>query len=405
MGQSPTRVSAVRVPGPLAPVAEVFEEGLKAAGHRPSTLVSQMRVVADLSRWLEEEAMTAADLSNERIERFIVARREAGRVSPPSRRALGALVKMLEQAGVLAADEPTAAISPTDAVLESFRHYLLDERGLASLTAAAYVHRARRFLAGLASFDKLAELTARDVTDAVLRESTSAAPASTQFFVAALRSFLRFCFLEGLTAYDVSAAALGLTVRRSSPLPRGISRSDADALLKSCDLRRSTGRRDYAIVLILLRLGLRAGEVSALTLEDIDWRAGQVVVHGKGGRVDSLPLPNDVGDAIAGYLRRGRPKSKRREVFLSSLAPVEALGRGGVSRVVRRACQRADIAPIGSHRLRHTLACDMIAAGAPLPEISQILRHRHMSTTAVYARVDLDALRSLAQPWPGVRHD
>lgn len=291
--------------------------------------------------------------------------------------------------------------STADAVLGAFGQYLFDERALASLTVGSYVLRARRFLAGLPGGEQLAELTTKDVTAAVLRESASASPASMQFFVVALRSFLRFCFLEGLTPVDLSAAALGLRVRRRSPLPQGISRSGADALLKSCDRRRSTGRRDYAILVVLLRLGLRAGEVAALTLDDIDWRAGQVVVHGKGGRIDSLPLPNDVGAAMAGYLRRGRPASERRELFLTSLAPVGAISRAGVSRVVRRACRRAGIAPIGSHRLRHTVACDMVAAGVSLPEISQVLRHRHLSTTAIYARVDLAALRAVAQPWPG----
>jgi site-specific recombinase XerD len=192
-----------------------------------------------------------------------------------------------------------------------------------------------------------------------------------------------------------------VTVRRRSLLPRGISRSDADALVESSDRRRPIGRRDYAILLVLLRLGLRASEVSALSLDDVDWRAGQVLVHGKGGRIDSLPLPENVGKAIAGYLKWGRPRSEHREVFLTSLEPIAPMGRSGVSRVVRRACGRAGITPIGSHRLRHTLACDLVVAGVPLPEISQVLRHRDIATTAIYARVDLDALRKLAQPWPG----
>lgn len=290
----------------------------------------------------------------------------------------------------------------TEAVLESFRRYLLSERALAPLTVEAYTLRVRRFLSGLAGREELAGLTTRAITDAVLKEAVSFAPASTQFYVVALRSFLRFCFLEGLTPFDVSAAALGLRGHRHrSPLPLGISLSDADALFKSCDLRGSVGRRDRAILLLLLRLGLRAGEVAGLTLDDIDWRSGQIVVHGKGGRVDSLPLPNEVGTVIAAYLHRGRPKSERREVFLASIAPLEPLGRSAVSHVVRRACQRAGLDPIGSHRLRHTVACDMIAAGASLPEIGQLLRQRDISTTATYARVDLEALRQLAQPWPG----
>jgi integrase len=171
-------------------------------------------------------------------------------------------------------------------------------------------------------------------------------------------------------------------------------------LLDSCDRSRTAGRRNYAVLLLLARLGLRAGEVAALRLDDIDWRAGQFVVRGKGSRLERLPLPVDVGEAIAAYLEQGRPRTRRREVFLSLDASVRGLGYMAVSSVVRRACQRAGIPPQGAHRLRHTLAVDMMAAGASLPEIGQVLRHRTVSATAVYARVDLDRLRTIAQPWP-----
>lgn len=172
-------------------------------------------------------------------------------------------------------------------------------------------------------------------------------------------------------------------------------------MLGSCDRRRSDGRRDYAVLVVLVRLGLRAGEVARLALEDIDWPAGEIVVHGKGRREDRLPLPVDVGEAIAGYLQRGRPRTSRREVFLRALAPVGPLGRGGVSSIVRRACRRAGIAPVGAHRLRHTLACALVAVDAGLPEIGEVLRHETISSTSIYARVDLETLRSVAQPWPG----
>jgi len=290
--------------------------------------------------------------------------------------------------------------SATGTLLASFGTYLVGERGLAGSTAAAYVERARRFLAGCLAGGGLGGLTAADVTRAVLRESEAVSVGSAQYFVAGLRAFLRFCFIQGLVAADLSAAALAVTGRRRSPLPQRISRADGQALLKSCDRRCAVGRRDFAVVLTLLRLGLRAGEVAALSLDDIDWRAAEVVVRGKGRRTDRLPLPADVGAAIAGYLRRGRPKTTRREVFLTALAPVRPLGRGGVSSIVRRACRRAGLAPVGAHRLRHTLACDMVGVGVPLPEIGEILRHRSIASTAVYARVDLDRLRLLAQPWP-----
>lgn len=401
MGKTMTRAGTVHVRGPLAPFAATFKAELEASGYTPLSTASVMRVVAHLSHWLEGEAMDVADMSRERIEQYIRARCRDGYVTPPPGRALVVLLGVLEAAGAVAVSQPTMPVSAADALLASFGDYLLDERALAPSTASAYVERARRFLAGRPGAKRLDTLNTRDITDAVLRESAAGSIGATQYFVAGLRSFLRFCFVEGLIPTDLSAAALTATGRRSSTLPRGISRADADALLVSCDRRRADGRRDYAIVLTLLRLGLRSSEVAALRLDDIDWRAGLVVVHGKGRREDTLPLPDDVGSAIAGYLQRGRPKTDQREIFLRTLAPIEALGRGGVSSVVRRACTRAGIPPFGSHRLRHTLACEMVAAGVPLPEIAQTLRHRSLSSSAIYARVDLDRLGTLAQPWPG----
>jgi site-specific recombinase XerD len=202
-----------------------------------------------------------------------------------------------------------------------------------------------------------------------------------------------------LICTDLSGASLPVTGRRRSVLPQGISPADAKALLGSCDRRTAEGRRDYAVILILLRLGLRACEVAALRLPDIDWRAGQITVHGKGQRVDELPLPGDVGAAIAAYLH-ARPRTDRREVFLRVTAPRTGLDRGGVSLVVRRACVRAGLPPCGSHRLRHSLACDMVRAGVPLQAIGQVLRQRDAASTSIYARVDIEQLRTVARPWP-----
>jgi integrase len=171
--------------------------------------------------------------------------------------------------------------------------------------------------------------------------------------------------------------------------------------LNSCDRRSALGRRDYAIVILLARLGLRRAEVAALRLDDIDWRAGELVVRGKRSRSDRLPLPPDVGRAIAAYLQRGRPLSPRREVFLTGRAPLGPVAAGTVASTVRRACRRAGIPEVGSHRLRHTAACDMVSAGVPLVQVAQVLRHHSLQTTALYARVDLGRLRLLAAPWPG----
>jgi integrase len=263
------------------------------------------------------------------------------------------------------------------------------------------VRDARRFLDGLTPGRGLAGLAAGEVTGAVLRESAAVSVSAARNFVCALRAFLRFCLLEGIVAADLSGAALFVGGRRSSPLPHGITRADAAALLASCDRRTGIGRRDYALLITLLRLGLRRGELAVLRLDDIDWRRGELVVHGKGGREDRLPLPADVGEAIAGYLRRGRPATDRQEVFLRARAPIAPMNAATVSSTVRRACRRAGVAEVGSHRLRHTVACEMVAARVPLAQIGQVLRHRSLQSTAIYARADLDQLRELAQPWPG----
>jgi integrase len=256
-------------------------------------------------------------------------------------------------------------------------------------------------LDGLGSIEVLADVAAAQVTEAVLERSAAVSVSTTQNYVASLRAFLRFCFLEGLVDSDLSEAALAITGRRRSSLPRGIAKQEAEALLSSCDRRTAIGRRDYALILTLLRLGLRRGEVAGLSLDDIDWRAGELIVVGKGGRRDRLPLPTDVGEAIAGYLQRGRPRIDRREIFLRARAPFEPIAAGTVASTVRRACRRAGVAEVGAHRLRHTVACEMVAAQVPLPQIAQVLRHQSLQSTAIYARVDLEALRGLAQPWPG----
>lgn len=402
MGRPISRVSKVVVSGPLAPFVAAYVSKLEGRGYTPLTTVNALRMMALMSRWLEGSGLTVADLNSTRVDQFVEARRAAGYTLSCSGRSLVSLVEMLVEAGVVPVPvEPAApASSGIDVLLDSFRCYLLKERALADSTAAAYVSRAGRFLAGIGGRG-LDEVTASDVTAAVLREADVVSVGSTQFFVVALRSFLRFCFIDGLIEVDLSAAALAVTGRRRSSLPQGIAKADADALLASCDRRRSDGRRDYAVLLSLLRLGLRASEVAGLRLDDIDWRAAEIEVRGKARRVDRLPLSADVGAAIAGYLERGRPPTTSREVFQRTLAPIGALGRGGVSYIVRRACARAGVTPIGAHRLRHTVACEMVAAGVPLPAIGQVLRHRSLSSTAIYARVDIGQLRGVAQPWLG----
>ena len=398
---SPTKVANIRFRGPLAPLANELEARLRCAGYTPLSTASVLRHYSHLSRWLADNDLGAGDLSPTVVESYIVDRRESGHASARSAASVAPLMAMLAESGVLVLGEPPEPATPDEELLTSFEHYLHAERALASQTIGAYVARARRFLEGRGGVAGLSSLAAGDVTAAVLREA-EVSVGSAQYFVAALRAFLRYLFLDGLLERDLSSAALAVTGRRRSSLPIGITRSDALALLGSCDRRRNIGRRDYAVLTVLLRLGLRASEVAALGLDDLDWRVGQITVAGKGGRVDRLPLPADVGEAIAAYLQRGRPRGHSRRLFLRAVAPTGPLGRGAISLIVRHACRRAGLAEVGAHRLRHTAASEMLAAGAPLEEIGQVLRHASIASTANYARVDLATLRAVAQPWPAV---
>ena len=403
MGVPVSKVVKVRVRGPLASFVPAFTSVLKELGYTPLSIMNELWMLAAFSSWLEDKGLGAADVTATLNREFVAGWLSAGHVVVYPPRFFATITRILVDRGVIEVEhEVPEEGAPVDVLLASYGAFLLVERGLATCTAAAYVLRARRFLAGQVTDGDLAKLATRDVTEAIRVEAARVSVGSTQFFVVAVRSFLRFCFLEGLIPTDLSGAMLTATGRRRSPLASGISASDATKLLESCDRRSNEGRRDHAVLLLLLRLGLRASEVSGLVLEDLDWRVGLVTVHGKGHRVDQLPLPEEVGAAITAYLQRGRPHPcPHREVFLRSVAPIVGLGRGGISCIVRRACCRAGVPPVGAHRLRHTLGCEMVNAGVPLPEIAQVLRHRCLTSTAHYARVDIDGLRALARPWPG----
>jgi integrase/recombinase XerD len=402
MGKPSSRVSRVLMRGPLAPFADAFRNELLARGYTPLTAVIQVRQAGRLSIWLDEHGLGTADTDEDRIKGFLDFQRAAGRHrSQWSRPGLLCLLDVLRHAGAAPAARPPGPASDNDLLLQAFGFHLEAGRGLAAGTVQGYMGHARRFLDGFAPPGGLAAVTAADITAAVLAESGRVSVSAVQYFISGLRAFLRFCFAEGLVPADLSPAVLSMTGRRRATLPLGISRDDAAALLDSCDRSSPTGCRDYAIVVTLLLLGLRGGEAAALALDDIDWRAGEITVRGKGGRSDRMPLPADAGEAIAAYLRDGRPPSGCRAVFLGARAPFSPATTRIVSSTVRRACRRAGIPEIGSHRLRHTTACEMVFAGVPLVEAAQVLRHRSLQTTSLYARADAGRLRELALPWPG----
>jgi integrase/recombinase XerD len=319
-----------------------------------------------------------------------------------SSQSLALPLEYLRELGVVPVPAPPLAQGPCEELLAEYRRYLLVERQLSEHTVLdAYVPAARLLLEGWERLDGLGpeRLSAADVSMFVARECPKRSVSAARDLVCALRSFLRYLHLAGVIEAPLVWAVASVADLRDRTLPRGVEPTVVRELLASCDRRTLVGRRDHAILLLLSRLGLRAGEVAAITLDDLDWGGGLLLVHGKGSRQDLLPLPVDVGEAIVSYLRR-RPRCECRGLFVRVNAPRGRLNRSTVAWVVRAACDRAGLPRVGAHRLRHTAATEMLRHGASLVEIGQVLRHREPKTTAIYAKVDRRALSALARPWP-----
>jgi integrase len=400
MGKPKSRVCNVIVPGPLGQYAPGYRTWLLDRGYAPLTTVSQLQLMAHVSRWLEREGLTATVLAGQEPGRFLAVRHAAGIRKPRTMAGLRPLLDYLGGLGVLPQEPPDPPLDAASVLIAEFAEYLRSERGLAPMTVGAYSSRAARFLARYAPGGDPGVIAPGDVTAAVLADASGLSAGSGQHLACALRAFLRYCHVRGLVAADVSAAAMGVTGRRTTMLPRGLEPGQVEALLASCDRDEPVGKRDYAVILLLARLGLRAGEAARLRLDDINWRAGEIGIRGKGGRHDVLPLPADVGAAIAAWLRDRRPAVPFREVFTSAFAPARPLAGSSAGWIVRRACERAGLPACGAHRLRHTAACAMIGAKVPMAGIAQAMRHRSHAATAVYARAGIDRLRPLARPWP-----
>jgi site-specific recombinase XerD len=395
--------SRVRVSGPLEPFALGFAGWLEQVGYTENSAGGQLRLMAHASRWLEAQGVGVGALGDV-AERFAGERRAAGYTNYVTARALGPLLGYLRRIGATPHAPVLEPATPAEVLLERYQRYLTVERGLVPGTGVDYAHAVRPFLEQRSAGGTLdlEHLTARDVTAFVVARCRSQARGSAKLTVTALRSLLGFLHVEGDIPCSLVGAVPSAASWRLSGLPRALEPEQVQQLLGSCDLASRTGRRDFAILTLLVRLGLRSGEVAALQLQDVDWRGGELVVLGKGRRSERLPLPVDVGEAISTYLRNGRPGSAQdRSLFVRIKAPHRGLTSAGVTQVVVIAGRRAGLGSIHAHRLRHTAATRMLAAGAPLHEIGQVLRHREALTTAIYAKVDRDALRPLARPWPG----
>jgi len=400
-----TKPSWAKVTGPLAEYADGFQAELFRLGYTPLTAACQIRLTAHLSRWMTAEGLSAQDLDMPTAERYFAARRLAGYANERTSEALGPLLGYLR--GLRAAQLPPAEpATETSLLLARFAAYLASERGLAPATVALNVRLARPFLQQRAlergGHLDLARLTAAEVRAFVLGQARKQ-PRSAKRIVTALRSLLRFLHVDGVLAVPLAGAVPSPAGHALAGLPRALEPGQVQAMLGSCDPATATGRRDRAVLLMLSRMGLRAGEVAGLGLDDIDWRRGEITVLGKGSRRDRLPLPADVGAAIVAYLRDGRPAGALdRTVFIAAQAPREALSYAGITTIVAGAAARAGIpGPVHAHRLRHSAATAMLRGGGSLTEIGQALRHARPATTAIYAKVDVGALRPLGRPWPG----
>lgn len=394
------------ISGPLAAFADGYASELTRIGYAPESVRLQMKVFADLNHWLSQQRMVAADLRSGNLDRFLRDRRAAGHTKYTTFKAVRPILEYLQQLQAAPQETKDATAGPVEVVLEQFWRYLTIERALATATARGYLTMVRPFLICRLSADglplDLERLSAADVVSFVVARCPRQSRGAAKLTVTALRSFLGFLHLGGVIDSSVVSAVPSVAGRRLVGLPKGLESDQVRRLLASCDNATRRGCRDIAILIMLVRLGMRSGEVAKLRLGDIDWRAGEIVVRGKGSVVERVPLPTDVGRAVAAYLRHGRPSSAQgRTVFVRVKAPHRHLSPCAVSNVVAEAAQRAGLGQIRAHRLRHTAAMQMLRAGASLPEIGQLLRHRRVLTTAIYAKVDRDALRTITRPFPG----
>ncbi len=390
-----SRATRVRVRGPLGPYADGFRAELAALGYKPSSAAGQLQVMAHLSRWLVDRGLHGHELTSSVVEEFLRARRVAGYGQWLSSRGMAPLLDYLREVGFAPVCSPAVADSAVEVLLAAYRAYLIEERGLAASTVRNYVDVARQFVSEYCASGRtnLCGLTAAQVSEFVLAGCRTRCVGSAAILVVGMRALLRYLHLAGVTQTGLAGAVPSAASWPASCLPQPIDRRQAARLMSSCDRRTALG------LTLLLRLGLRVGEAAALELTDVDWRHGEILVRGKGHREERLPLPADVGQAIAGWLRRGRPRCASTHVFTTLIAPRSELSGKAVSAIVRRAGHRSGVV-VTAHRLRHCAATELLRSGASLPEVGQVLRHASMLSTAMYAKVDHAALSTVARPWP-----
>jgi len=402
---STTRAQHSQV-GQLAFHADQFAALLAQEGYAPATVRGKLQLLDDLSRWLKRRKLQAADLDEQRIRLFLRYRARRHRTRRLDAATCKQLLGFLRGLGCVPRPPEQIDTTALGRIEQDFTRFLGAERGLKPVTVAAYLRTVRCFLLQRFGQDefRLDALCLQDINRFILDRARRVRRSYAKSMVTALRSFLRYLQQRGAITADIAAGVPGVANWRFSHLPKALTPAQVERLLRCCDRNTAMGQRDYAILLLLARLGLRAGEVVAMTLDDLDWEAGEFIVRGKGERLERLPLPRDVGAALAHYLRYVRPPCSSRRVFIRMKAPHCGFsGAAAICDVVRRALWRAELDPDfkGAHLLRHSLATNMLRRGASLEQIGQLLRHRQANTTQIYAKVDIEALRRISLPWPG----
>ena len=395
--------------GELDTYVEPFLKHLRSVGYAKRTLCGKRTTAESFARWTRRQHVAVEDLNESHLAAFV--KRSGQRLKAGAAHELAVLRPFLDyvraEAGVAAAPSRIAP-SVAGQIEQRYRDYLRTERGLTERSVCVYLPLIHDFLteleakAGGASTQRLDALIVKDfLLDRVGDRSSE----YCRLLATAMRSLLRFLHLRGETMIDLSLCVPTVRRYRGAAVHPYLSPDEVERVLSATDRSSARGRRDHAILLLLARLGLRAGEIVTLDLGDIRWRAGEIVVRGKGRVLDRLPLLADVGEALALYLRKDRGASASRRVFLRMLAPRVGLGGpAAVGHIVRKALARAALRPssrVATHLFRHSLATRMIREGASITEISEVLRHRAQSTTQIYAKVAFEDLRRVARPWPG----
>jgi len=391
--------------GPLSSIVPSYALLLSEQGYTERSSEVHLCLLANLNEWLERRHLQSTDLTERTVDRYLEYRHDHFRTLRDDRSIFRKIMRLLQDEGLLKVEALPSHDNPHKRVEDDFDHYLSEERGLARVTRIYYLRFIDCFLS--AQFgdkpSRFSVLRAKDIVAFVQKEAPHHSPKCAGLMITALRSFLRYLRFRGAIAIDLAACVPGIATWQFSSLPKFLQMRQVRQILHVCDRRTAHGRRDYAVLLLLARLGLRACEVVGLTLEDINWRTGEITIRGKGNRSTRLPLPPDVGHAISAYLKNGRPTCSTRRVFVCLRAPRRAFANSeAISTIVARRLRSAgiDSPHTGAHLFRHTLATHMLRQGASFAEIAHLLRHRSFNTTAIYAKVDLRALRPLAQRWP-----